>query len=116
MGANINCRCPGCGYSADVTGCQSSGYHILVVTVSCQTCHTLSNAVVRRYRAEEAAAENYTAAVEEYGAEACSGRIPPRCRYAAPGEEHVVSIWTAPGPCPRCGDTIPAGMATCLWD
>ncbi len=102
MGTWYLFRCPGCGYSAEVSGGPDVGEVSRTVTISCATCRKLRDAIV----SEEPWKEPPDPVPEH-----------PRC----PGErtrKHRTTVWTAPGPCPRCGSVI--GMddveSEILWD
>ncbi len=102
MGAGVESTssytCPGCGYHVDrmVSG-YAAGPDTHVVGVSCDDCRALRIARIPG-RPSEASAHAAAAAV-------AAGHVPAgvRCPHSA---RHHLTLWTAPGPCPRCGTTL----------
>ena len=102
MGAKYRFRCSGCGYSADVCGGPSVGEAVRMETLSCATCAKLLDVVVSE--------EPWKEPPDPLPERLCC----PRERRTS----HRTSLWTAPGPCPRCGATITTDDAELilLWD
>ncbi len=97
MGQLHSFKCQSCGYYAEVSGGDDAGMMIVTTTISCGVCRELYDAVVHKVR------------------EPWLGDIEPRCPRA---KRHAVTVWTHPGPCPKCGEPLdydPEGI-TALWD
>jgi hypothetical protein len=98
MGAPVDYTCPACGYHVEhmVSGLEV-GETSQVVGVSCEDCRALRVARVPG-KPTELSTRAAAAAV-------AAGHVPSgaRCPHNA---KHHVTLWTAPGPCPRCGTTL----------
>ena len=108
MGSAADYTCPQCGYHVEH---MVSGYDVgmasHVVGVSCDDCRALRVARVPG-KPSDASARAAAAAV-------AAGHVPAgvRCPHSA---RHHLTVWTAPGPCPRCGTTLRQGKNVVLWD
>jgi hypothetical protein len=103
MGSAVDYTCPGCGYHV---AHMVSGYAVAegshVVGVSCDECRALRVARVPG-KPSDATAQAAAAAV-------AAGHVPAgaRCPHSA---RHHLTVWTAPGPGPRCGTTLQEARA-----
>lgn len=95
MGTQFRYVCPGCGYSAKVSGGSDAGELSLTQTVHCADCGRLYDVVVQD-RLNHPGREH-----------------PLACPASA---RHIVRLWAYPGPCPKCGVTMERGEMTLLWD
>lgn len=103
MGQSFEFECTKCHYEVMVSGGPDTGFLGHVHTAICRTC--------RPHRLVDAAQypDPYTTRshrVEDY-----------RCPHART-RVHVLELWTAPGPCPRCVGQMrqkPSGVVM-LWD
>ena len=100
MGACFEFRCPGCPYTAEVSGGPDCGFSVGTVTISCATCRKLRDAVIT-----EDAWKDEPDPVPAH----------PRCPSART-RVHRTVLWCDPGPCPRCGTTMEKGELRVLWD
>ena len=100
MGTHYAFRCPGCAYTAEVSGGSDVGMSVGTVTISCATCRKLRDVVVT-----EAPWNDPPDPVPEQ----------PRCTSART-RLHRTVLWCDPGPCPRCGVTMLNEGMTVLWD
>jgi hypothetical protein len=100
MGTWYLFECESCGYQAEVSGGDDAGMLVCTTTVACETCAKLYDVVTER-RSWEAAESN-------------EGPQEPRCPKA---QRHRIRLWSYPGPCPRCGESIRnwGGVVT-QWD
>ena len=93
-------RCPGCAYTAEVSGGPDCGEFSRTVTVSCATCCKLRDV-------------SYTG--EPWKEPADPVPEHPVCPSART-RTHRTTLWFDPGPCPRCGETMTNEGMTTLWD
>lgn len=92
MGATIQYRCGKCGYAAEL----SEGVGMMAIETGvfvCPECEELVSVAVKNLATER--------------------KLKPRCPNA---RSHKLETWQAPGPCPRCGNTIKRGRVIGLWD
>lgn len=101
MGCTLNLTCPGCGYTAEVSGAPDCGFVSATETVHCLDCRELYDIVT----SERAADDNALPWVDR----------PRRCPKR---KSHRLEEWTLPGPCPRCAHPITQDDAqiASLWD
>lgn len=101
MGACYQFTCPGCGYSAEVSGGRGVGMDAVVQTMICQDCRALVDVLIGRHGRDGPTGDvDYD---KHLGA--C-----PDC-----GGRHVVS-WKQGEPCPKCSAKMKRGSMTTLWD
>ncbi len=73
-------RCPLCGYTTMVWGGEGAGMAGVSVTIVCETCRELSDAVL------------------------WGPQIPvPEEPHCPRVKNHRIALWTFPGACPKCG-------------
>ena len=117
MGTLFQFRCPRCGYEAQVSG--GLGWGILAVThtVSCPTCTELSDMIVAE-EPWEFSEWMERECVDRDDADAKAAQAPwmPEKIRCDLHHRHKASLWSHPGPCPRCGTTLAKGEMTVLWD
>jgi hypothetical protein len=94
MGEKREYRCPCCRYKTMVAGGEDSGMLVSTVTISCQNCRRLQEAVTVYHDRPD-------------------GDVPVRCPR---GAGHTWTYWTFPGPCPQCGVAMVAGDMVVNWD
>lgn len=99
MGSLRMFRCSGCSYEAEISGGLDHGMATATWTIHCVECRELSDIVVsdKPWEATEDGWEPHTYACDH-------------------DPKHEVSLWSHPGPCPECGETLTAGEPTVLWD
>lgn len=97
MGQLRQFKCGSCGYEAEVSGGPDCGMIAQTVTVACEECKSLQDAVV----------------ILMDGRSGEHKRKPLRCGRSA---KHRVRLWTEAGECPKCGTPMETGEVTCLWD
>src|SRR5437764_8579092 len=98
MGMRVDFICPGCGYSAHISGGADSRMHAATQTILCLDCRDLYDVV----------------ASTGYPTNAPKG-IPLKCPNSP---AHAIKVWEHPGPCPNCGQTMTHnenGTVT-MWD
>lgn len=103
MGTTYDFTCQACNYTAHVSGGRDVGMIAVVHTMSCRDCRELVNVLTGR--------QGKDGPTGDPGYDKGLGRC-PRCK----GREVVA--WTAPGPCPRCGEVMGRsdyGVVT-MWD
>jgi len=100
MGARAEFKCPGCGYSAMVSGGEDGGMEVSTTTISCVECQELYDVVSGRI-------------VFADTADATLNPETIRCHKDA---EHQIREWQANGPCPRCQTQMNRGEDYVLWD
>ena len=109
MGMMTDFSCLSCGYHVDA---MVSGYDMgmasHVVAISCTDCRELRVARVPGEPREEGARSAAEAATAQ-------GRLPDGVRCPR-SSRHRISVWTDPGPCPRCAATLERGSNMILWD
>lgn len=91
-------ECEFCGYRTEVSGGDDVGMLVSTTTISCETCEELYDVVTEKRSRE---------------LEGPAGPQEPRCPNSG---SHRISLWTYPGPCPRCGKPIKRQKATVMWD
>lgn len=61
MGACYDFSCPNCGYSAQVSGGDDFGFHVVTTTIVCETCRELLDVGIGPYpQCEEEAGASKT--------------------------------------------------------
>lgn len=93
MGQAIRYRCKACGYEETLgLGVGMAGLEYEVM--ACRECQRLVGVLVHDHIEDKP--------------------VKPRCPV---DPNHHLAPWDAPGPCPRCGQTIRAGSFTGeMWD
>jgi hypothetical protein len=117
MGRTYVFHCSRCGYQAQVSGGREEGFHCVTQTVACSDCKALHEVAVklRVAAALPALKSNVRPRKELLPSPIDPTKIllfgePPRTKWVIqkPGcpvaKNHRVTIWTAPGKCPRCGN------------
>lgn len=100
MGTRCCFVCPGCGYSANVSGGDDAGMFCETTTMVCRGCRSLYDIKTRirpliRMRVDWVAQK-------------------PRCPES---DEHELENWTHPGPCPRCNAIMEKDESVIeVWD
>jgi hypothetical protein len=108
MGTRFEFNCRACGYSAMVSGGPDVGMTVRTVTIACDTCKKLRDAVVEEFGAVVGGSESGGPPPAPPGSPQCPGS---RTRV------HKTRLWTAPGPCPRCGaGPMTPGQSFVDWD
>lgn len=100
MGEWFQFDCSRCGYQAEVSGGPSRGMLDEVHTAICHTCDPPRLVDARRQRGD-------------YGKTRDGGSY--SCPLARE-RRHEVTLWTHPGPCPRCGHAMLRGRLAAMWD
>lgn len=101
MGACYQFTCPGCGYSAEVSGGRGVGMDSVVQTMVCQDCHALVDVLIGRYGKDGPTGDpDYDKAMGQ-----C-----PLC------EKLHLTAWMNGGACPKCSQAMTQGPLTTLWD
>jgi acetone carboxylase gamma subunit len=96
--------CPSCAYLVQVSGGPDRGFLVATVTISCATCRKLVDVDL-----PGPIYDDMLMPVPDVPAP------PPPCPSART-IEHVVTEWRAPGPCPRCRETLFGTGRRWLWD
>jgi hypothetical protein len=104
MGIHRQFICQSCGYEAIVSGGDGVGWACRTTTLSCQDCRELFDVVT----SEQPWDESVGLSDKEL--------VCPRCRSAESNRRHCVERWTAPGPCPKCGQVMDEGDVVECWD
>ena len=99
MGSLRMFRCEGCGYEAEISGGLDFGMASATWTVHCLDCCELQDVVVSD--------EPWKVSEEGWTPDTYACDRDPK---------HKVSLWSDPGPCPKCGKGLTAGEPTVLWD
>lgn len=108
MGTSSGYYCSQCGYhKRDMVSGYDVGMMGHVVAISCADCRELRHAWLPGYPGNPEG--------DALALEIKTGRIPPSvvCERA-PG--HRISVWTAPGACPRCETTMTHDGSFAMWD
>ena len=92
MGEYHEHRCSHCGYKANVSGGDDSGFISRTTTIMCIDCKELSDAVM---------------------VDLDRKRQKIQCKQSV---KHQWVRWKSGGPCPRCGNPIQQGRLLILWD
>lgn len=100
MGAWYTFRCPGCAYTAEVSGGPDCGFNVGTVTISCATCRTLRDV-------------DYTNEVWKEPRDPLPEH--PQCPSART-RTHRTKLWRHPGPCPKCRVTMEDQGGITIWD
>ncbi len=103
MGATYDFTCQACTYTAHVSGGHDVGMIAVVHTMICRDCRELVDVVTGQQGAEGPIGDP-----DHDNDLGCC----PKC------EGREVVEWTAPGPCPRCGELMDRsdGGAITMWD
>ena len=99
MGSLRMFRCHGCGYEVEISGGLDFGMRSATWTVHCHDCRDLLDVVVSE-NPLEFSEEGWT----------------PETYFCDQGAKHKIALWSDPGPCPKCGETLSAGDTTVMWD
>ena len=112
MGAGFRFSCRTCGYQADVSGGLNFGMMSVTHTVSCPRCRELSDLPVSEKPWEIMGTplargdEGETVQAVWMAKRISCGR----------DRRHTAQLWSHPGPCPRCGETLVQGERTAFWE
>jgi len=103
MGTSYDFKCKACGYKTHVCGGQSVGFVAVVHTMTCKDCRELVDVLTGR--------EMQVGPTGDPDYDEQLGRC-PEC------DGRDVAKWTAPGPCPKCGETMDQDEGGCvaMWD
>lgn len=101
MGCRFLLTCPGCGYSAEISGAPDCGFVSATETVHCFDCRELYD-IITSQRASEKENEPWV----------------DQPRHCPEQEGHRIEEWTLPGPCPHCAHLVTQDNAqiAALWD
>jgi hypothetical protein len=125
MGTSHDYACPLCEYHvARMASGYQAGMESHLHGIRCDECGELYSvplagtpsevtARLRRELGVEAVRELWGETLLAAMARVALARAPLRCPAAA---EHDVQPWTAPGPCPRCGETLEPDGTVLEWD
>lgn len=101
MGTLYSFECPGCGYSAEVSGGRDVGMDTVVQTATCANCRELVDVVIGWW-----------------GKDGPSGAPNLDCRlWRCPiCEGMALDPWSDERPCPQCALSMEQGNMTSMWD
>ena len=89
MGSLRMFRCEGCGYEAEISGGLDFGMASATWTIHCLDCCDLQDVVVSD--------EPWKVSEEGWRPDTYACDRDPK---------HKVSLWSDPGPCPKCGKVV----------
>ena len=103
MGTSCDFACKACGYTAHVCGGHDVGFVAVIHTMTCRDCRELIDVLTGR--------QGVVGPTGDPDYDEDLGRC-PRCMG------RNVTEWTAPGPCPRCGESVnqAEGGEIIMWD
>lgn len=104
MGMLQEIICPGCAYTATVSGGDDCGMMASTTTVVCAECRKLFDVTTKTLEGKGPPRDGTP-----------FREVPVRCLLR---RAHHVTPWTFPGPCPRCATAMvekPDGQ-TIMWD
>lgn len=101
MGQWYRFTCPQCAYEAEVSGGADAGMAGYIHTAICRTCRPARLVNAPRVRDPFAGGSG---TVTDYA-----------CPFART-RQHLLTLWSHPGPCPRCGISMKRRQRTALWD
>ena len=100
MGQLHRFKCGKCEYETEVSGGLDGGMAcISQATILCKTCQVIGNI-----------------SIEPLPWGTGPDALDPKQLRCPVSPDHVVSLWTHPGPCPQCGTTLTQEETTLFWD
>jgi hypothetical protein len=112
VGRKYRFFCESCGYEAQVSGGPDRGWFAAAHTVSCPRCRELSDAELCNAFHDISAFDLLRLSGHDLALWMQSQK---KTRCGLDGR-HAASLWSHPGPCPRCGTTLRREGPVAMWD